>query len=94
MFVFGVDVGYDVQAATDFYVRPYLSPGIAYAKDKECATGTCTNDNGVKIALAPGLQGIYSLGAAYLGADLRYQIIMNASNASAAMLSITAGLRL
>jgi len=93
-FVFGVDVGYDAEASTDFIVRPYLSPGVAYISDKTCATGDCTNDNGLKVTLAPGLQGIYSLAPLYFGADLRYQIIMNTSDASAAILSITVGLRI
>jgi len=93
-FVFGVDVGYDAEATPDFIVRPYLSPGIAYISDKTCATGECLNDNGVKVTLAPGLQGIYSLAPVYFGADLRYQIIMNSSDASAGIISITAGLRI
>ncbi len=92
--VFGAEVGYDVLASDDFLVRPYLSPGFAYVSFKECATGTCWNDNGVRMTLAPGLQGVYSFGAAYVGADLRYQIIMNESDASAAVISLTGGLRI
>lgn len=88
------EVGYDVLASTDFLVRPYLSPGIGYVADKTCATGACTTDNGARVTLAPGLQAIYSMGMAYLGGDLRYQIILNTSDASAAVISVTAGLRL
>jgi hypothetical protein len=92
--VVGGEVGYDVLAATDFLVRPYLSLGIAYKSDKTCATGECTTDNGVQPTLAPGLQAIYTMGAIYLGGDLRYQIILNTSDASAAVFSLTTGLRI
>lgn len=92
--VTGVEVGYDVLASTDFLVRPYLSPGIGYVSDKTCATGDCWNDNGIRVTLAPGLQAIYSAGILYLGGDLRYQIIINTSDVSAAVISLTAGLRL
>ena len=92
--IVAAEVGYDVLAATDFVVRPYLSPGIAYKADRTCATGICTDDNGIAAALAPGLQAIYSLGAVYLGGDLRYQIILNTSDASAAIISLTMGLRI
>ena len=88
------EVGYDMLAATDFIVRPYLSLGFAYKADKTCATGVCTDDNGAAATLAPGLQAIYSLGAVYLGGDLRYQIILNTSDASAAVISLTTGLRI
>jgi hypothetical protein len=92
--VTGVEVGYDWLASDDILVRPYLSPGVAYVSDKTCATGNCWNDNGARLTLAPGLQGIYTMGVAYVGADLRYQIIMNTSDASAAIISLTGGLRL
>ena len=88
------EVGYDVLASTDFLVRPYLSLGMAYKSDHTCATGVCWDDNGVRPALAPGLQAVYSMGTVYLGGDLRYQIILNTADASAAVISLTAGLRL
>lgn len=92
--VLAAEVGYDVFAATDFLVRPYISPGFALISDKTCATGECTNDNGARLTLAPGLQGVYSLGSVFLGGDLRYQIILNTTDASAAVISLTAGLRI
>ena len=94
LIVVGGEVGYDALAATDFLVRPYLSLGIAYKTDKTCATGVCTDDNGIQGTLAPGLQAIYTMGSIYLGADLRYQIVLNTSDASAAIISLTAGLRI
>ncbi len=92
--VFAAEVGYDALASTDFLVRPYISPGFAYIADKTCATGDCTNDNGVRMTLAPGLQAVYSLGSVFLGGDLRYQIILNTTDASAAVISLTGGLRI
>ena len=92
--IVGGEVGYDVLATTDFVVRPYLSLGIAYKGDKTCATGACTDDNGAQITIAPGLQGIYTMGSVFLGGDLRYQIIFNTSDASAAIISLTAGVRI
>ena len=92
--VIGAEVGYDVLASTDFLVRPYISPGFAYIADKTCATGDCTNDNGVRMTLAPGLQAVYSFGSVFLGGDLRYQIILNTTDASAAVISLTVGLRI
>jgi hypothetical protein len=92
--VIGAEVGYDVLASDDIIIRPYLSPGFAYVSDKTCATGQCWNDNGARLTLAPGLQGVYSFGPAFVGADLRYQIILNTTDASAAVMSLTGGLRI
>ena len=92
--VIGAEVGYDVLASTDFLLRPYLSPGIAFVSDKTCATGECTTDNGARLTLAPGVQAVYSFGSAFLGGDLRYQIIINTTDASAAVISLTGGLRI
>jgi hypothetical protein len=90
----GAEAGYDLMASTDLWVRPYLSLGIAPIWDHECRAHVCTNDNGVRLTIGPGLQGVYDFGGMFLGVDLRYQIIMNASNASAAIISATAGMRL
>jgi len=92
--VLGGEVGYNVEASQDFLLRPYLSPGFTLVTDKTCATGACTSDNGLRLSIAPGVQAAYLLGAAYVGGDLRYQIIMNTADASAAVISITAGLRI
>ncbi len=92
--ILGVEGGYDTYASTDFLVRPYMSIGMAFVGDHTCATGTCTDDNGVRLTIAPGAQAVYMMGAFYLGGDIRYQIILNKSDASAAVLSLVLGLSL
>ncbi len=92
--VLSAEAGYDLLAADDFLVRPYLSLGVAMNSDHTCATGRCWDDNGGRLTLAPGAQGIYLLGGGFFaGADLRYQIIMNSSDASALVMSLALGLR-
>jgi hypothetical protein len=93
--ILGAEAGYDYLAADDLLLRPYMTLGIAMVSDHTCATGTCWDDNGAKLTLAPGVQGIYLIGSGiYAGADLRYQIITGASDSSAAAISLTAGVRL
>ncbi|GEM_PF-2228816 len=92
--ILGAEVGYDVLASDDVLLRPYFSLGAALNSDHTCATGTCWNDNGARLTLAPGAQGVYLLGAGfYAGADLRYQIIVGSSDASALVASLALGMR-
>jgi hypothetical protein len=90
----GAEGGYDVLASTDFLLRPYMSLGFAIVGDHTCATGQCWDDNGVRLAMAPGAQATYLIDMFYLGADLRYQIILNKADASAAVLSLVFGVNL
>ena len=93
--ILGVEAGYDYLAADDVLLRPYMTLGVAMVSDHTCATGTCWDDNGAKLTLAPGVQGVYLIGSGiYAGVDLRYQIIMGSSDSSAAVMSLTAGARL
>ena len=92
--VLAAEGGYDTYLSTDLLARPYLSLGMAMASDHECAIGSCWDNNGVKLAIAPGAQVVYTMGSFFLGGDLRYQIILNESDASAAVISIVAGLSL
>jgi len=93
--ILGAEVGYDYLATDDVLLRPYMTLGVAMVSDHTCATGTCWDDNGAKLTLAPGVQSVYLIGSGiYAGADLRYQIIMGASDSSAAVVSLTAGARL
>ncbi len=93
--VVAAEAGYNVELATDFLVRPYLSPGVAIVSDKTCATGSCWNDNGAKLTISPGIQAAYLVAPFfYLGGDVRYQIIMNTSDATTAVISLTAGARI
>ena len=91
------EVGYNVELSTDFLVRPYLAPGVALVTDRTCATGKCWKEpnNGAKLTMSPGLQAAYLVAPFfYIGGDLRYQIIMNTSDATAAVISLTVGLRI
>ena len=93
--ILGAEAGYDYLVSDDVILRPYMTLGIAMVSDHTCATGACWDDNGAKLTLAPGVQGVYVIGSGiYAGADLRYQIIMGASDSSAAVISLTAGARL
>jgi hypothetical protein len=91
--VLGAEAGYDLLATDDVLVRPYLGLGVAMNSDHTCATGTCWDDNGGHLALSPGAQAIYMFGSFYAGADMRYQIIMASSDASALVMSLSLGLR-
>jgi hypothetical protein len=90
----GAEGGYDVFASTDFLVRPYMQLGMAFVGDHWCATGQCWDDNGVRLTIAPGAQATYLIDAFYLGGDLRYQIILNKADASAAIMSLVLGVNL
>ena len=92
--ILGAEGGYDVFASTDFLLRPYMQLGVALASDHTCATGTCWDDNGARLTIAPGAQAAYLMDMFYLGGDLRYQIILNKADASAAVLSLVFGLSL
>jgi hypothetical protein len=71
-----------------------MSLGLAMNKDHSCATGSCSDDNGTYFTVAPGAQGMYIIGAGfYAGADMRYQIIMGSSDATALIMSLALGLR-
>jgi hypothetical protein len=93
--VLAAELGYDVDLGKDWVARPYLSPGAVIVADKECATGSCWEKNGTKLTISPGLQVAYLVAPVlYLGGDVRYQIIMNTSDASAAVFSLVLGLRI
>jgi hypothetical protein len=92
--IIGADVGYDVMASDDIVLRPYMNLGAALNTQHECAAGSCWDNNGGHLTLAPGAQGMYLLGSGFwAGADMRYQIIMGSSDATALVMSLALGMR-
>lgn len=94
LLVLGAEAGWDVLATDDITVRPYMQLGIALPNEHTCTGGSCTDENGARLTVAPGAQAIYPLGSFHLGADFRYQIVFNKSDASAVVGSLLVGLRL
>lgn len=70
IYKFGAELGYDVGLGPQFVLRPKL--GIGYGIATVEAEGSSSSEGG--LAFTPGLQGLYSLGQAFLSADVRYNI--------------------
>ncbi len=87
------EVGVDVHALEWLTVRPYMGLGAAVLTAEDCDNrGGCDSDHTVYMTLSPGATGLTPLGAGFFaGLDLRYQVMLSGSNASAAILSATLG---
>jgi hypothetical protein len=89
----GGEFGADVEAATDFTIRPYFGLGLGFDWKQVCPGGVCTNTTKLHPTLTPGIIGLYSLGVVFLGADLRYIIVPGSGTAGGAAISATAGVK-
>ena len=83
----GGEGGYDVNAGP-LTVRPYL--GVGYASLTGSAGGFSSSTG--KLAFWPGAVALFPIGNLFVGADARYVLIVDASDANAFSLFATLGM--
>ncbi len=77
----GAEGGYEISAGP-LIVRPFVGLGYASASvsiPNPFGGGTISNSTG-KAALWPGAVALFPIGSAFVGADLRYVIILDSDN--------------
>jgi hypothetical protein len=84
---FGGEGGYDIGAGP-LTIRPYLGLGYANLRASApdvCALGACVGGSysDGKLAFWPGVTGLVGLGSLFVGADLRYVLLVDAEDANA-----------
>jgi hypothetical protein len=92
----GAEGGYDLGAGP-LTIRPYLGFGYAHlsvSAPDACALGTCVGgSNSVgKLAFWPGVTGLVGVGSLFVGADLRYVLLVDVEDGNAFSVFGTAGL--
>lgn len=93
LIVAGIEGGVDLPATPLIVVSPYLGLGMGFAPVQHCNNGDCTAETEFRMLLDPGLAASYALGpTAFLGADLRYLVVMASTNTSGVVASLAAGL--
>jgi hypothetical protein len=92
----GGEGGYDIGAGP-LTIRPYLGLGYANLRVSApdvCAFGTCvggSNSEG-KLAFWPGVTGLVGVGSIFVGADLRYVLLVDVEDGNAFSAFATAGM--
>jgi len=90
---FGGEAGVDVEATSDFLIRPFMGLGLGLDTNKQCDEGQpCQGDSTLHLTITPGIVGMYQMGSIFVGLDLRYLIIPGASVTSGPVVSATIGL--
>jgi hypothetical protein len=92
----GAEGGYDIGVGP-LTLRPYLGLGYAHlavSGGDVCAAGTCLSlsDSDGKVALWPGATALFGLGSFFVGADLRYTVLLDVDDGNAFGAFATAGL--
>jgi len=93
----GAEGGYDLGVGP-LTLRPYLGLGYAHlavSSSDVCALGTCVSgvsDSDGKVALWPGATALFNLGSLFVGADLRYTVVLDVDDGNAFGAFATAGL--
>lgn len=97
IYKFGAELGYDVGLGPQFVLRPKL--GIGYGTLAVSSSGAGQSDSEGALAITPGLQALYSLGQAFLSADVGYNLLslkpdgaQESSNSSGVLLGVGAGI--
>jgi hypothetical protein len=83
----GGEGGYDISAGP-LTVRPYL--GVGYASVTGSAGGISSSTG--KLAFWPGAVALFPIGNLFVGADARYVLLVDASDANAFSLFATLGM--
>lgn len=97
IYQFGAELGYDLGLSPEFVLRPKLGIGYGTGSASVSAGGLTVSASEGGFAFTPGLQGLYSLGQAFLSADVRYNIFSTqpegqpSTNSSGLLLGIGAG---
>ncbi len=92
----GGEGGYDLGVGP-LTIRPYLGLGYANLRvsaPDTCVLGTCvggSNSQG-KLAFWPGVTGLVGLGSIFVGADLRYVLVVDVEDGNAFSAFATAGM--
>jgi len=97
VFYFGAEGGYEISAGP-LTVRPYLGLGYASAQSTQanctalvgCTAGDTSGES--KFALWPGVTALFPVGSLFVGADLRYVLLPDATDGNAFSAFLTAGL--
>ncbi len=98
LFYLGPEGGYELSAGP-LTVRPYL--GLGYASfsasvPQSCAAGICgggaTLTDG-KLAVWPGATALFPVGNLFVGADMRYVVLLDTTDANAFSVFLTGGMR-
>jgi len=84
---FLAEVGYDVWIAK-FVLRPYMGLGVGSAFQDNTVYSSPVNS----FAFAPGVSVFYAFGAAFLGVDVRFNL-MNGNGVDGTVLSLLGGMR-
>jgi len=87
------DVAYNVQATADVAMRPNIGLGLMIPSTEHCSDGDCTTDTAVRVALSPGLTGLYMAPPFVLGVDFRYLVAISQANTSGMLASGVVGLQ-
>jgi hypothetical protein len=92
----GGEGGYDLGVGP-LTIRPYLGLGYANLRvsaPDACVLGTCvggSNSQG-KLAFWPGVTGLVGLGSVFVGADLRYVLLVDVEDGNAFSAFATVGM--
>ncbi len=87
------DVAYNVQATADVAMRPNLGLGLMIPSTEHCSDGDCSTDTAVRVALSPGLTGLYMAPPFVLGVDFRYLVAISQANTSGMLASGVVGIQ-
>ncbi len=90
---FGGEIGIEVNATPELFLRPVVGLGMALARLELC-TANCDSTTNVRALMSPGILGGYRLGAAYVGADVHYVVVFAEPNSSGAVVTAVLGLDL
>jgi hypothetical protein len=97
LFYFGPEGGYELSAGP-LTVRPYL--GLGYASfsasvPQSCSAGICGGGPTLtdsKLAVWPGATALFPVGNLFIGADLRYVVLLDTTDANAFSIFLTGGI--
>ena len=92
----GAEGGYDLGAGP-LTIRPYLGFGYAHlgvSAPDVCVLGACASGghSDGKLAFWPGVTGLVGVGSLFVGADLRYVLLVDVEDGNAFSAFATAGL--